>query len=206
MSLKKELSNRTDVVNLAAKPIILRNVKPGTKSGDAVAYEQAVIDTGAQTVAGLKTFADGIATDTVVEETAAAGVTVDSALIKDGAFGKRVAATATADGLTTGLLTGSDQFVTVTSASVNNIISLPLASATPIGTFIRGMVGANGFELRVAVADATTVKINDVTTNVEAAIPTDVSFTVELISATEWILRTRTALGEEGTAIVPDAV
>ena len=38
----------------------------------------------AQTFAGLQTFGDGIAADTVAEETVAAGVTVDGVLLKDG--------------------------------------------------------------------------------------------------------------------------
>lgn len=143
--------------------------------------------------------------DVISEKTAAAGVTIDGVLLKDGIVGKVTTAIATADGLTTGLLTGKSQFVTVTSANANNIIALPALSAAMIGTVIRGKVGANGFELRVAVADATVGKINNVTTNVEAAIPANVSFKVECISATEWILTTVTALGAVGTAIVPDA-
>jgi len=38
----------------------------------------------AQTFTGLQTFGDGVATDTIAEKTAAAGVTVDGCLIKDG--------------------------------------------------------------------------------------------------------------------------
>jgi hypothetical protein len=114
----------------------------------------------------------GSSFDTISETTAAAGVTIDGALIKDGAFtGKQATATATADGLTTGLLTGADQFVTVTSASADNIVALPAIAGCPLGTKIRGWVGSNGFELRVAAAEATATKINNVTTNVEAAVP-----------------------------------
>lgn len=42
----------------------------------------------AETVAALWTFTSGIATDTIAERTAAAGVTIDSLLIKDGAHGQ----------------------------------------------------------------------------------------------------------------------
>lgn len=45
--------------------------------------QDVVRTTGAQTIAGLKTFGDGIATDSIAEETAAAGVTVDGVLLKD---------------------------------------------------------------------------------------------------------------------------
>ena len=148
----------------------------------------------------------GLLADTLAEATAGAGITADGVLLKDGIVGGTTAHTATADGLTTGQLLGATQFVTVTSASADNIISLPKAANLPIGTKIRGMVGANGFELRVHPDDATTVKINNVTTNVEAAIPADTSFEVELISATEWILTAVTNLGAVVTAIIPDAV
>jgi hypothetical protein len=47
-------------------------------------FAVAVLRGGAQTFTGLQTFADGIVTDTIAEETSAAGVTVDGCLIKDG--------------------------------------------------------------------------------------------------------------------------
>ena len=149
-----------------------------------------------------------IATNTIVETTAASGVTIDGALIKDGSFtGKQATATATADGLTTGLLSGTDQFVTVTSASANNIICLPSDTLCPIGTTIRGWVGANGCELRSLAAD-TTQTINNVTGGVtnEAAIPATTLFKVQKVASLTWIL---TAVDEAGaviTAIIPDAV
>jgi len=60
--------------------------------------------------------------------------------------------------------------------------------------------------LRVAAADAATVKINNVTTSVEAAIPATTKFMVECISATEWILTATDELGAVITAIIPDAL
>jgi len=48
--------------------------------------QQGAVTVTAQSLAGLKTFNDGIATDTIAEKTAAAGVTIDSALVKDGTF------------------------------------------------------------------------------------------------------------------------
>lgn len=115
-------------------------------------------------------------------------------------------ATATADGLTTGLLTGASQFVQITSAAAANIIALPLSTSVPIGTVIQGYVDSNGFELRVDVAEATSATINGVTTNVEAAIPSTTKFKVELVLAGEWILTAVTELGAQVTPIVPDAV
>jgi len=51
---------------------------------DATALVRGVVNTLAQTFAGLKTFNGGIATDTVAEKTVNAGVTVDGVLLKDG--------------------------------------------------------------------------------------------------------------------------
>jgi hypothetical protein len=145
--------------------------------------------------------------DSLSESTSGAGVTIDGALIKDGSFvGKQATATATAAGLTTGALTGADQFVTVTSGSADSVICLPAEATTPIGTKIRGWVGANGFELRPIAAEAATTTINGVTTSVEAAIPATTLFVVEKVAANTWILTATTELGAVITAIIPDAV
>lgn len=45
---------------------------------------EVIVSGVAQSIAGLKTFLGGIATDTIAENTAAAGVTIDGVLIKDG--------------------------------------------------------------------------------------------------------------------------
>ena len=49
-------------------------------------HPQYVHDTGAESIAGLKTFEDGIKTDTIDEETAAEGVRIDDCLVKDDDF------------------------------------------------------------------------------------------------------------------------
>ena len=149
---------------------------------------------------------DQVKTDLIAEKTSAAGVTIDGALIKDGSFtGKAATATATANGLTTGLLTGADQFVAVTSASADNIIALPITTSIPVGTKIRGYVGANGCELR---ANATqTVTVNGVTStnaDVEAAIPANCKFVAEMVAALTWLVTTHT--GTTLAAPTPDAV
>jgi hypothetical protein len=113
---------------------------------------------------------------------------------------------ATSDGLTTGLLAKGDKNITVSSASANNIVCLPTTAAADIGTVITGQVGANGFELRPIAAQAASVYINNVTTNVEAAIAANTSFEIRCIDATHWILKCWNALGETLTAIIPDAL
>lgn len=136
--------------------------------------------------------------DSIQPATSGGAVTVGTKVV-----GNVTTATATSDGLTTGLLASANQFVTVTSASATNIVTLPAVSTVTTGTEIQGYIGANGFKLQVAVANATTITLNGVTTNVKAAIPANVYFKVQLVSATQWILTTLTALGAVGTAIVP---
>lgn len=139
-----------------------------------------------------------IYTDSIQPATVGGNITIGGKV-----SGVITTAIATSDGLTTGLLGSSEQYVTVTSASANNIITLPVATSLPIGSVIQGVVVANGFKLQVAVADAAAVKLNNVTTSVKAAIPANVYFKVHLTSATTWMLTTVTNLGAVGTAIVP---
>jgi len=120
-------------------------------------------------------------------------------------------ATASADSTVAGSkLSAVDQFVTVTAGGAARCITLPAAGATTVGLVIEGVVGANGFDLRVATADAMTVKLNDVTgavtVGVEAAIPATSSFKVICVSATEWVLTATDEKGAVITAIVPDPI
>jgi len=106
---------------------------------------------------------------------------------------------------TTMKLSPGNQFILVTSGNLDRMVLLPEACTNLIGIKIRGKVGVNGFELRVATSQATTVYLNNVTTNVEAAIPANTLFEAELVDATHWVLKAWTLLGEPITAIVPDA-
>lgn len=114
------------------------------------------------------------------------------------------AVTATADGLTTGLLALTDNFVTVTSASANDIIMLPSAPAAAVGTVIKGWVGANGCEVRAAGTAATINGLDCKTTN-EAALAATGFFQATAVGAETWLLEYLTELGAV-TTIVPDAV
>lgn len=184
---------------------ILKNDVINENTADAgVTIEGVLLKDGAITLTDGSAFT----ADVIAEKTSAAGVTVDGALIKDGSFiGKQATATATATGLAAGALSGTDQFVTVTSASANSVISLPSDALCPIGTVIRGWVGANGFELRSFAAD-TTQTINGVTagTTNEAAIPATTLFKVEKVASLTWILTAVDELGAVITAIIPDTI
>ncbi len=92
------------------------------------------------------------------------------------------ARTATADGLTTGIIAPGATHVTVTSASADNIIVLP---APVVGKQIVIDVGATGFELRSSAPD--TIAINGGTGSAaESAIAANSTIIAICISATAW--------------------
>lgn len=104
-----------------------------------------------------------------------------------------IARTATSDGLTTGTIASGPmlQFISVTSASANNIIVLP--APTP-GTIVVLAVGANGFELRSS--DPATIAINGGTGSAaESAISANMCVVAICTSATTWQGFTLTSAG-----------
>lgn len=112
------------------------------------------------------------------------------------------AITATSDGLTTGLILSTDQFVTVTSASANNIVMLP--ASPQIGQTVKGWIGANGCEVRCDGTSCTINNLNCKTTN-EAALAATGTFEATCVGAETWLLRYWTEAGVV-TTITPDAV
>lgn len=95
-----------------------------------------------------------------------------------------IARTATADGLTTGTIADGPmlQFITVTSASANNIIVLP--SPTP-GSIVILHVAATGYELRTSAP--ATIGINGGTgASAESAIGANVTAVLICATATSW--------------------
>lgn len=108
------------------------------------------------------------------------------------------AATATADGLTTGTIPQGVGFVTVTSANADHIIVLPDA---PIGTEIWLYVGATGYELRSH--SPTTVGINGGTgADAESAIATLILTHCIRSTAVNWVSSSFTAAGVKGVTQV----
>ncbi len=113
-----------------------------------------------------------------------------------------VAATATADGLTTGLIPLGSTFVSVTSADANNIVTLPAGTA---GQNIMIYVGANGCELRTPAASTATINnVNSDGTN-ELALGATTSYIATCVATDTWVVRGFTALGADQAALVPDA-
>lgn len=101
--------------------------------------------------------------------------------------------TATADGLTTGLITSPTSaicFAAVTSAAATNAVTLPAASSALIGTIIYLTVGANGYELLTPASGNNTINQvdSDGTNQLDVAANTTVRCTC--VSATGWIAET----------------
>ncbi len=108
--------------------------------------------------------------------------------------------TATSDGSGTGLMPNDGVFYTVTSSAGTQQVTLP---AGFIGETIEGYVGANGFRLKTITGSGDTINNVNTSAGANATIPATVFFKAQKITATGWILRTRTNLGAEGAAIVP---
>lgn len=113
-----------------------------------------------------------------------------------------VAVTATADGLTTGLIPAAASFVTVTSASANNSISLP---AGYVGKVLRILIGTTGCEMISSVAAD---KVNEVTVGAtnELALTAEALLTCVYTKSGFWIVTGHTKLGAAQAALVPDAL
>lgn len=116
-----------------------------------------------------------------------------------GHYQQLVTSTVAGDG--TGLVNDDANFITVTSSANTRFVTLPSGY---IGQQIRGWSTANGFKFRTLSGTSGTINNVDVSGgSAGAAIPATVFFLLEKVTATGWILRTRTNLGAEGTAIVP---
>jgi hypothetical protein len=70
-------------------------------------------------------------------------------------------ATATADGLTTGLILPGETFVTVTSDSATKFVTLPAITSATIGQTIDLYVGATGYELVTPASSNNTINTVD---------------------------------------------
>jgi len=147
---------------------------------------------------GTATGADG---DILIKVTAG-GVTRTKTLLDY--TNPTAAVTATADGLTTGLIVAGTTYVTITSAGANNIATLPSAVAALIGTSIRGYIGDTGCELRTPDASGATINNLDSDGSAEAAIPAETMFEVTCVAVDTWKLRAWSRLGAVLTAIIPD--
>lgn len=114
------------------------------------------------------------------------------------------ALTATADGLTTGLMTGTAEHVAVTSANAAHAITLPASSSALIGRTFKIWVGSNGFELLTPASSNATINGTDSDGTNQADIPANSFSRVTLVAANIWILENIGANGAVASAITPD--
>jgi hypothetical protein len=112
--------------------------------------------------------------------------------------------TSTADGLTTGLINTGETWIPVTSASANNIVTLPDHTLLTPGHEIEGYVGANGFKLSTPAASGQLINNVDSDGTQRCAIPANSWWIAKYVDATQgWIVIDETRLGARTAAIVP---
>lgn len=151
---------------------------------------------GPLTVAGVEVVNSSGAITADIQATAGSiGTTelADASITAAKARGTAQSVTATADGLTTGLITSPTAlmtFVAVTSAAATNAVTLPAASSALIGSVIYLTVGANGYELLTPASGNNTINQvdSDGTNQLDVAANTTVRCTC--VSATGWIAET----------------
>lgn len=179
------------VTGVGAPPTTASVFAPGCQYTDIGAYDM-YINEGTTASPSWNSIADigagDIGTGAVTTAKIADGA-VTAAKMRDTAEAR----TATADGLTTGLITSPTsaiKFVAVTSGSATDAITLPAASAALIGTVIYLTVGANGYELLTPASGNNTINQvdSDGTNQLDVAANTTVRCTC--VSATGWIAET----------------
>lgn len=119
-------------------------------------------------------------------------------------LGTSEALTATADGLTTGLMSGDTSHAVVTSAAATNAITLPASSAGLVGKQFTIWVGSNGFELLTPATSNATINGTDSDGTNQADIPANSLSRLTLVTTDTWILENIGSTGTVAAAIVPD--
>lgn len=122
----------------------------------------------------------------------------DWQFISSGGGLQNVAITATSDGLTTGIIANGNVFAAVTSASANNIVTLP--AAVP-GTTVWLNVTTNGYKLQTT--SPTTIAINGGTgAGAKSAVGANIFLKLTCNSATTWISESFTTAGVQAAGAV----
>lgn len=117
---------------------------------------------------------------------------IGTAELADGAvtYAKRssvATATATADGLTTGLIAAGTTFVTVTSGGATDAVTLPAAAAGTVGQTIDIYVGANGYELLTPASGNNTINTVDSDGTNQLDVAANTLLRCVQVSATGWM-------------------
>lgn len=125
---------KTGYVDAGAYQLLSHIIHEGGLVVDT-ADSDAVRVTGAQTIAGVKTFSTSIAVDTIAEKTAATGVTVDGVLLKDsGVTVATIAEASSGAGITaTGKIISDKGTVTqATSKTTTVVLNKPAGVITTV--------------------------------------------------------------------------
>ena len=112
------------------------------------------------------------------------------------------AVTATADGLTTGLISVTARHVTVTSGSSSDIVTLP---ASVVGKEIPGFVGSNGFRLQTTASSNITINGVDSDGTSYFTVNANTYFVARCVSATAWLVYTMNTTGGLPTGNIANA-
>jgi trimeric autotransporter adhesin len=164
---------------------------------------------------GQKVSGANIDTDTIeagdiaplaVDTSELAASAVTTAKIADGAVtpvksAQLEAVTATADGLTTGLISVTARHVTITSANASHIATLP---ASVVGKEITGFVGSNGCLIQTTAASNITINGVDSDGTSSFTLAANTYFVARCVSATAWLVYTQNTAGAFPTANIAD--
>jgi len=96
------------------------------------------------------------------------------------------AATATADGLTTGLILAGETFVTVTSDSATKLVTLPACAAAGVGQTVDLYVKDTGYELVTPASSGDTISTVDSDGTNQLDVPANTLVRLIQVSATGW--------------------
>ena len=195
-------ANLVDIISTGSPSATshLVSLQQTTGAGSAGAYVLYLNATGAN-VEALKVDAGKVVFDETLEVSGATTLT-GAVTATAGVQSSSLAVTATADGLTTGLITAGTRYTTVTCDNVDKIVTLPAAT---VGNIITLYVGANGCEVRTPAGSNVTINNIDSDGTNEAAIPATTLATFTCTGTTSWILEAVDELGAVITAIIPDA-
>lgn len=95
--------------------------------------------------------------------------------------------TATADGLTTGLIADGTTFATVTSDSATKYVTLPAITSAGIGQTLDIYVGANGYELVTPASSNNTINTVDSDQTNQLDVAANTLLRCVQVSATGWV-------------------
>lgn len=168
-----------------------------TTLGTGEASKAVVLDAGEDYVWP----ATGILTYGVLKDPAGTTLTATVDQINKAALPLTYAAvTATADGLTTGLIANGVRRTTITSAAATNAVTLPgiAANSLPIGYTIIGRVTANGCEMLTPSTTNETINGVDSDGTNQLDVAANSGFLATVVSTTGWDVL------PFGTVVAPD--